>query len=356
MLKLLLIGPFPKPIHGCSLANEVLARGLEKRNILFQIIDMSTDFSEEIGTFSFKKVLHAFKNYLSILKVFKSDVVYLTPGQSFFGVLKYAPFIIMSRLLGKKIIFHVHGNHLWREFDELSQFKKKIMFFLISSSSRGIVLSNSLFKNLTPFLAIEKIFPIFNFAEDYLHNEVLTKSFDELHIVYLSNLMAEKGVFDLLEALELLKLQGINFKARLAGAIALDANQTVLDIIRKLGDNVIYLGVVYGEQKKELLDWGNVFVFPTFYHSEGQPIALIEAMATGNAIISTRHAGIPDLLTEQNAFFVDKQAPDQIASILATFYSNNQEFIVKAEFNLMDSKKYTEETYVNNILEVINAP
>jgi glycosyltransferase involved in cell wall biosynthesis len=354
MKRLLLIGPFPKPVHGCSLANEVLARGLTKKKIPYQVIDMSTDFSEEIGSFTFKKVWHAFKQYSSIFKIFRTDVLYLTPGQSFFGVLKYAPFILLARLLRKQIIFHVHGNHLWKEFEQASNFKQNVMRIIISSSTKGIVLSPSLQKNLSPFLLDEKIYPVYNFAEDFLHNSSLVKGFDDLRIVYLSNLMTEKGIFDLLEALEILKTQGVIFKAHLAGAIASETKSLVLDKIRKLGDNVEYLGTVHGEQKKQLLELGNTFVFPTFYHSEGQPIALIEAMVTGNAIITTKHAGIPDLLTEENAFFVDKNSPNQMAKILATFHSNNQNFKSKSEFNLKDSKKYTEEAYVNNILEVIN--
>jgi glycosyltransferase involved in cell wall biosynthesis len=353
--KILIIGPFPNPVHGCSLANEILSRGLAKKSTPYQTIDMSTDFSEEIGSFSFKKALHAFKQYLSIFKVFRSDVVYLTPGQSFFGVLKYAPFILLARLLRKQIIFHVHGNHLWKEFELTRKFKQRIMRFLIRSSTKGIVLSPSLKKNLNHFLLDEKIYPVYNFAEDFLHNPTLVKDFDNLRIIYLSNLMTEKGILDLLEALEILKTQGVIFKAHLAGAIALETKSLILDKISKLGDSAEYLGTVHGEQKKQLLDWGNTFVFPTFYHSEGQPIALIEAMATGNTIITTKHAGIPDLLTEENAFFVSKKSPNQIAEVLASFYSNNQDFKSKSEFNLKNSKRYTEEAYVNNILEVIDA-
>lgn len=353
--RILIIGPFPDPLHGCSLANKVLKRGLLKKGHAVDFINMATNLSEEIGTFSFKKVWHALKKYFSIYKVFSSDNVYLTPGQSFLGVVKYAPFILIARMFRKTIVFHVHGNHLWKEYKQASKFKKKIMQFLIGSSNKGIVLSPSLEKNLTPFLPKTKIHSVFNFAEDYLHTPDITKNFDSLRVVYLSNLMTEKGIFDLLKALTLLKTKGIHFEAKLAGGIDSNTSERVFENLEDLGGCVEYLGLVKGSEKKELLAWGNVFVFPTYYHSEGQPIALLEAMATGNVIVTTRHAGIPDILTEENAFFIDTKSPEQISETLQKFETNREEFIFKSNFNLTDATKYSEEHYVNSILEVINA-
>ena len=53
-----------------------------------------------------------------------------------------------------------------------------------------------------------------------------------------------------------------------------------------------YIGIVNGKAKKNLLEWGNVFVLPTFYKMEGQPISILEAMATKNLVVTTNHAGI----------------------------------------------------------------
>ena len=354
MSKIVVIGPFPNPVHGCSLANEVLVRGLIKRGISCHVINMATDFSEQIGSFSIKKVLNALKKYLSVFKVVQCKVVYLTPGQSYFGVLKYAPFIIVAYLARKQIIFHVHGNHLCKEYKLVKPYKKRIMNFIISLSTKGIVLSPSLRVNLSPFLPEDKIFSVFNFAENYLYDSSLKKSFNNLNVVYLSNLMTEKGILDLLDALKQLKDKDVMFEAKIAGAIAKETTTLVLEKIECLGERVNYLGTIYGKNKKELLQWGNVFVFPTYYPSEGQPISLIEAMATGNAIVTTKHAGIPDILTEQNAFFVDAKSPTQIADTLAIFYINNQKFREKSQFNIYDSIKYSEDSYVNNILRVIN--
>jgi hypothetical protein len=40
---------------------------------------------------------------------------------------------------------------------------------------------------------------------------------------------------------------------------------------------------------------------------EGQPISILEAMGLGNVIVTTKHAGIPDVCGNKNAVFVDKK-------------------------------------------------
>ena len=88
---------------------------------------------------------------------------------------------------------------------------------LIGAANYGIVLSKSLKKNLSPFIADEKIETVNNFFEDYLAERIEdvleNKSLEKLKIIYLSNLMMEKGIMDLLSAIELLQKNNINYES-----------------------------------------------------------------------------------------------------------------------------------------------
>jgi len=229
------------------------------------------------------------------------------------------------------------------------------MWFILSNIDKGIVLSSSLIRNLTPFVDVSSIHVVFNFAEDGLRNPRLNKSFELLKIIYLGNLIPEKGVFDLLSALLVLKKKGVVFRAKIAGEIDLSSKSKFESFLLELGDGVEYQGVVRGSKKRNLLEWGNVFVFPTYYPQEGQPIAILEAMTTGNVVVTTRHAGIPDIVTEKNAFFVDKKCPDQIDAVFARFYKDRLSFIEKSANNIVKSAEFTEDKFVSNIIHVINA-
>jgi len=172
---ILLVGPFPKPVTGLSLANEILYKGLKDNNKV-DFIDMSYfKFEEDVGKFNFYKMIYFFKLNLKAFNIYNYDSIYITIGQSFFGVLKYALFFITGKIFGKKIVIHLHGNQLGEMYESQFFLKKKLIKSILSLSNYGIVLSSSLKKNLNFFLRPEEIFVVDNFVESelFLH-EVLS--------------------------------------------------------------------------------------------------------------------------------------------------------------------------------------
>lgn len=356
-MKILLIGPQPKPITGLSLANEIVYKYLPKyTDCKIDILDTNYQvFKEDIGKFSFKKVLHYIKQYKELLKIRKVDKIYITPGQTFFGVLKYLPYFFMAKVYKKEITIHIHGNHLWKEYADLSGLKKRVFHMILSMSDKGIVLSESLEKNLIPFLPNSKIFILENFVEDFLFDDIVEKEFDTLRIIFLSNLMKEKGIVDLLEALSILSSNNIDFEAKIAGGVDNSMQPLIDSYFKKFGGNVTFLGLVYKEEKKSLLQWGNVFVFPTYYAMEGQPISNFEAMATGNILLTTRHAGIPDVFIENvNGFYIEKQSPNSIVNKLVDINKDLGKYKNISEHNIKEAReKYRVKTFINKLYAIL---
>lgn len=337
MKKVLIIGPFPKPISGVSLANKVV------KEVLDTSADFNTDFintsytvfEDAVGSFSFKKLIFFLKMNFSVFKVFKNDVIYITPGQTFFGITKYSLFILLSSILKKELIIHVHGNFLGAQYQQLKGFKKKIFFFLVSRFTKGIVLSSSLKQNLTPFLDERNIHVLYNFAQNYLIDNELRIDNSILKISYLSNLMEEKGIFQLLDSLQELENKKIKYEAKIAGNIDASLKDNILGKIDKL-KNTSYIGVVYNDDKKQLLNWSNIFVLPTFYKMEGQPISILEALATRNVIISTKHAGIVDIIENtKNGFLVDKKNSESITKKFVFLNDNKSKILEISNYNKM---------------------
>uniref|UniRef100_UPI004047A273 hypothetical protein n=1 Tax=Polaribacter sp. TaxID=1920175 RepID=UPI004047A273 len=243
MKKILMIGPFPDPISGVSVSNKVVKNILKKQSEVSIINTSFPIFSDSIGSFSFKKLFFFLKLNVFCYKVFKSDIIYTTPGQTFFGILKYTTFILLASLLKKELIIHVHGNYLGLQYKQLKGFKKKLFKFLISKFTKGIVLSSSLKSNLLPFIDESKITVVHNFAEEYLYQNMHEKSFDSIKIVFLSNLMEEKGIFNLLEALKQLEAENIQYEAKIAGNIDGSLEYKILSKINEL-KNTQYVGLI----------------------------------------------------------------------------------------------------------------
>jgi glycosyltransferase involved in cell wall biosynthesis len=356
--KILLVGPFPDPISGVSLANKVVKEVLDNTKD-FKVYFINTSyptFQDAVGSFSFHKFFFFLKLNLKVLKIFNTDIVYITPGQTFFGITKYALFILIASLLKKELIIHVHGNFLGTQYHQLKGLKKKIFYFLISKFTKGIVLSYSLRNNLLPFLEEPKIFVLPNFAEDYLFKEVKRNANPKLNIVYLSNLMEEKGVFFLLETLKELEKRNIIYEAKIAGNIDDDLKEKIIQKINAL-KNTNYIGVVYKKEKKELLDWSTIFVLPTFYKMEGQPISIIEALATQNVIIATEHAGIPDIIkSDINGYLVNPKSSNSILAPLLFLNDNKYKINEISDFNReYFINNFTVRNFAEEIIKILNA-
>ena len=356
MKKVLIIGPFPNPISGVSIANKVVEEILNADlNFIVEKINTSYPiFDEQIGEFSIQKFLFYLRINSSFFKVLKNNIIYITPGQTFFGVLKYALFIVAASALRKELIIHVHGNYLGKEYQSLKGFKRVLFYFLVSRFTKGIVLSNSLKHNLTPFLEDKNIFSLPNFAQDYLYKEDKKFVKDELRIFYLSNLMKEKGIFCLLNALKNLEKNNIIYKAKIAGNIDQNYSKEILKLFTEL-KNAEYIGIVNGDDKKSLLEWGNIFVLPTFYKMEGQPISILEAMATTNLVVTTNHAGISDVFQDKiNGYFVEKNNENSIEKILSYLAANKSELKKIAEYNkTFFLNNFTVDIFKKNLLEII---
>ena len=153
-IRLLLIGPLPKPVTGNSLANQMVVSGFKARSG-FKVKSINTSipfFDDKVGKFSFRKFFNQLGFNFQAYKIFASDIVYITPGQSFLGVMKYSFLIYLSWILGKKIILHIHGNFLRRSLTESAAWKRGLMRSVLKRADAGIVLSDSLRPNLNPVM------------------------------------------------------------------------------------------------------------------------------------------------------------------------------------------------------------
>ena len=360
-MKILMIGPFSPPITGNSLANDTLFKGFKNKNIQADKINFAfPTLKENLGKITLSKLAHYILVYRYLFKIFYSDKIYMTIGQTFFGVVKYAPFIYVSKALKKEMIVHVHGNYLKKEYNNLRGIKKYIFQKIIAHFEKGIVLSDKLKPNLTLFIKSKNIFSVYNFVEKNILEKIKPKDINqkntkELNIVFLSNLMEEKGIIDLLKALNILKERGVNFKAKIAGAMDYSFENKIVYFFEKLKNNVEYLGVVTGNDKLNLLLNSNIFILPTYYSMEGQPISILEAMATGNIILTTNHAGISDIFKDKkNGFYIEKQNPEDIANKLEHISKNWETLTSIMKDNYIEaSKKYTTDKFINKIINII---
>jgi glycosyltransferase involved in cell wall biosynthesis len=146
-----------------------------------------------------------------------------------------------------------------------------------------------------------------------------------VNVFFLAHCTREKGAFDAIEGVALAnqtlsaEKSPLHFRLTLAGAFASDAEEKELRELahrRDLRNAVEILGFVSAERKAAALRDADIFCFPTFYLAESQPSNLIEAMAFGLPVVTTRWRAIPEMLPPDYPGLVDPKSPEQIARAL----------------------------------------
>jgi len=346
-------------MNGCSYANQVLYRRARALGHPFLVIDtnMAATISGDHGQmFSMRKLLSFLRTYRHLPSMVRADVAYMTPGQTLYGVLKYAPFIALSRLLGIPYVIHLHGNHLGAHFSKLRGIKRSLFRGCISGAAAAIVLSESLRENFSGLLPPERIHVVENFAGDELFAAPRQeKDRSQMKLLYLSNLMREKGILELLDSLCELKGKGVQFSAHIAGRLEEGIRTDVEGRLEKLRPEVTYVGPVSGQQKIDLLNQCNVLALPTYYSMEGQPIALLEGLASGNILVTTRHAGIPDIIDHTNGYLLPTRDVEALTRCLEHVAKNLDDEMQRVSSNNIQkaTTRFTEAAFSGAIIDLL---
>ena len=178
------------------------------------------------------------------------------------------------------------------------------------------------------------------------------------HILFLSNLLIDKGVLVLLDALKILKDKGYSFVCDFVGSETKDIDaarfsKEVED--RGLNSLTIYHGRKYGEEKEAYFKQADIFAFPTYYYNECFPLVILEAMEQGLSVISTNEGGIPDIINNGNSgYTVEKNNPSSLASAIERLFKDFELCISmgKAGRKLFE-EKFTEEVFEKRMKECL---
>ena len=155
-----------------------------------------------------------------------------------------------------------------------------------------------------------------------------------------TRLLVTKGVRTYFEAAKIVKEKHPEAKFYLAGS--LDPNPDGIkkdELDQYVQDGTVeYLGVVK-DMPAALKEYA-VFVLPSYYR-EGVPHAILEAMSTGRAIITTDAPGCKETVNGNNGFLIEPRNSEQLAEKMIWMIEHPSE--VKRMG--MESRKYAEEKF-----------
>lgn len=318
------VAQFPPPLHGLSKAVDTLYNSYLKYNYRFLKVNITNN----------KKFL----TNLFQLIMSNSDLYYITISQSIGGNIRDLIVIKCLLLKKKKIVVHLHGGYYRAMIENQgNSLIKKLNEKLFIKLSGAVVLGESLKYIFQGIIEENKIFVVPNCVDNqFLIDEVefkakieLSRTKETLNILYLSNFFESKGYKDVIEVARILNNNSVSyFKFVFAGEFYSDKDLQEFKYLiekNKLEKIVRYKGIVNGKEKRDLLKESDIFVLLTRYKKEGQPISIIEAMGNGMSIITTKYAGIPDLITQnENGFLTEYNDYVKIIKVLEKLYKERE--------------------------------
>lgn len=217
------------------------------------------------------------------------------------------------------VVLHVHGS----SFDDfvstnssLSHFVQNLVY---EATDKVIVLSEYWRDLLSQYVDEEKIVVVPNAVDPDNYSPVY--DIDPPTIVFISHLIDRKGVTEFVEVVDdLLTRDQIRANVEIAGTGPLSESVKQL---AKEHSTVEYHGYVSEEKKRTLLNQGSIYVLPS--HAEGLPIAILEAMAGGTAILSTTVGSIPEVIDEANGRLVTPGDSDALLAELERLVKSPEE-------------------------------
>ena len=181
-----------------------------------------------------------------------------------------------------------------------------------------------------------------------------------VNILFLAHCTREKGLFaamdGVLAANRELAARRLPMQLKLitAGNFVADEEQAEFNqLLKKLGVAAVvqHAGFVTGERKAGLLREADLFLFPTHYLGENQPVNLIEAMAFGLPIVTTRWRSLPEMLPPNHPGLVSGQDADEIARALLNVLALKSGELARAHF----TAHFTLERHLSSLAEAIRS-
>lgn len=316
MKKLLLISPVPPPYSGMERATQLLLDCRVSKNFEILLVDSSAKSvdNDTRGQASFGKILRLIRQTLRIswLSISKRPDVALTPlAQNKVGFIKCGLFILAAAIFGVPVVTWMGGSAFGEFYKSQNKFFQYYIRLCLKNVSHIIIRGKQQAQQFDGLFAPDKLTVVYNPRLPKVGEPNEAGSTPKpFRILYMSLISKAKGALDALEAIGMLRQQGFDIKATLAGDLIeveknimhVDSPESTSEAVNRLMDKydlheiVDIPGFLGGEDKERAYATHDVFLFPSY--SEGAPFSILEAVSQGMPIVATPVGNLPELLDD----------------------------------------------------------
>lgn len=361
-MKILLLGYLPPPYFGPSVTYDALMKSEFARRCDVTFLDLTVSRRiQDIEKFQVGKLLsfagHWLKQ-LGWLMTRRFDFCCTTISANRNAFLKEAAMIRLCRLFGVPVVLYAHGNGFLDFHEKASPRLQRKIAQTITGCTAAIVMGEKLRYNFEPWFTSDRIFVV---GTGLVPSNLPARTAKtDVSVLYLGNLVRDKGVFVLLEAAARVVAKRKDVRFVLAGDWFRQSDREEAEAFiagHGLRDHIRFAGVVWGESKARLMAEGDILAFPTFYPYEAHPLVVVEGLQAGIPVVTTARGAIPEIIEHGvTGYSVEEHNAGALADkILQLADDPAQRARMGAAGRKRFEEFYTHEHYGQRMLQVFQA-
>lgn len=339
-MNIILVSPLPPPAGGIASWTEQYLNSKETKDNKITVVNSSV-VGKRTNMFTKRRLkdelfrIIRIKNEINLLLNSEEyDVLHYNSSCSMLGMIK--DYVCLRNAKGKiKIIVHYHCDTEYMVQGYVSEF----IFQNLSKLADLIFCLNTSSSNHITRVAKKDSVIVPNFIVPQHINNKRMISNEIRRVVFVGHVMPSKGYLEFLNVAE--KYPGILFK--LIGACR-DGNRDAKH------PNVEFTGEINKEQVIQELNSADLLLFPS--HTEGFPMAVLEAMFCGLPIVATRVGAIPDMIEDKGGKLVNVRDVDGMVKAI----SELQDREIRINMSKWNMNKvlnsYVEDIVMKNIFKI----
>jgi glycosyltransferase involved in cell wall biosynthesis len=317
------------------------------------------DYVYGIGTMGIPSWIAAFIRIWADIVLGRFETLYLVCSRSNLGFFRDLPALLAART-GVRTVVHSHGSDI---VDLLTSRALSGFARWLYSRCEIILDSSHLLEPVRQAIPASKIHLCENFAGMMLVNDSVATG-DRLTVLWNSHIMASKGFFHTIDAIKMLREEGFPIHLIAAGGALADVEMTkeqVTGLLTTLATEewIDFVGIVQPTEMPNLMARADVVALPSYYESECQPLALIDAMCAGKAIVVADTPSLRATIGSYPATFARPKSVADIASVLKSFWlrkrhNNNALILDHANGARLARERFAIDRFNQRIATILN--